>query len=211
MKKYIVYVLLGIYAGLFPIILIKLFGPLITNIGIELLFLTLIIINTLTVIKIVLNYIRYGEKMNPFKKVAKPTYNDMIISELSKLNSYQKSLIIDNNLIVINEAGIFEFARINQKGKLKGNIKDDYWYLNNKKINNPFNLKDGVLNYVIINNGLIFEVTGVWLTSRRLLYNTVDKRLNKKIYSKDEIDKIYNKLINDLRLWNVKMCKINSY
>lgn len=200
MKKYIVYVLLGIYAGLFPIILIKLFGPLITNIGIELLFLTLIIINTLTVIKIVLNYIRYGEKMNPFKKVAKPTYNDMIISELSKLNSYQKSLIIDNNLIVINEAGIFEFARINQKGKLKGNIKDDYWYLNNKKINNPFNLKDGVLNYVIINNGLIFEVTGVWLTSRRLLYNTVDKRLNKKIYNKDEIDKIYNKLINDLRL-----------
>ena len=200
MKKYIVYVLLGIYAGLFPIILIKLFGPLITNIGIELLFLTLIIINTLTVIKIVLNYIRYGEKMNPFKKVVKPTYNDMIISELSKLNSYQKSLIIDNNLIVINEAGIFEFARINQKGKLKGNIKDDYWYLNNKKINNPFNLKDGVLNYVIINNGLIFEVTGVWLTSRRLLYNTVDKRLNKKIYNKDEIDKIYNKLINDFRL-----------
>lgn len=211
MKKYIVYVLLGIYAGLFPIILIKLFGPLITNIGIELLFLTLIIINTLTVIKIVLNYIRYGEKMNPFKKVVKPTYNEMIISELSKLNSYQKSLIIDNNLIVINEAGIFEFARINQKGKLKGNIKDDYWYLNNKKINNPFNLKDGVLNYVIINNGLIFEVTGVWLTSRRLLYNTVDKRLNKKIYNKDEIDKIYNKLINDFRLWNVKMCKINSY
>ncbi len=200
MKKYIVYVLLGIYAGLFPIILIKLFGPLITNIGIELLFLTLIIINTLTVIKIVLNYIRYGEKMNPFKKVVKPTYNEMIISELSKLNSYQKSLIIDNNLIVINEAGIFEFARINQKGKLKGNIKDDYWYLNNKKINNPFNLKDGVLNYVIINNGLIFEVTGVWLTSRRLLYNTVDKRLNKKIYNKDEIDKIYNKLINDFRL-----------
>lgn len=200
MKKYIVYVLLGIYAGLFPIILIKLFGPLITNIGIELLFLTLIIVNTLTVIKIILNYIRYGEKMNPFKKVVKPTYNEMIISELSKLNSYQKSLIIDNNLIVINEAGIFEFARINQKGKLKGNIKDDYWYLNNKKINNPFNLKDGVLNYVIINNGLIFEVTGVWLTSRRLLYNTVDKRLNKKIYNKDEIDKIYNKLINDFRL-----------
>lgn len=200
MKKYIVYVFLGIYAGLFPIILIKLFGPLITNIGIELLFLTLIIINTLTVIKIVLNYIRYGEKMNPFKKVVKPTYNEMIISELSKLNSYQKSLIIDNNLIVINEAGIFEFARINQKGKLKGNIKDDYWYLNNKKINNPFNLKDGALNYVIINNRLIFEVTGVWLTSRRLLYNTVDKRLNKKIYNKDEIDKIYNKLINDFRL-----------
>lgn len=208
MKKY---VLLLIYVMIFPLVLYLVFYKILNNLGILLLYYFLIIVNTLTVIKIVLNYIRYGEKMNPFKKVVKPTYNDMIISELSKLNSYQKSLIIDNNLIVINEAGIFEFARINQKGKLKGNIKDDYWYLNNKKINNPFNLKDGVLNYVIINNGLIFEVTGVWLTSRRLLYNTVDKRLNKKIYNKDEIDKIYNKLINDFRLWNVKMCKINSY
>lgn len=208
MKKY---VLLLIYVMIFPLVLYLVFYKILNNLGILLLYYFLIIVNTLTVIKIVLNYIRYGEKMNPFKKVVKPTYNEMIISELSKLNSYQKSLIIDNNLIVINEAGIFEFARINQKGKLKGNIKDDYWYLNNKKINNPFNLKDGVLNYVIINNGLIFEVTGVWLTSRRLLYNTVDKRLNKKIYNKDEIDKIYNKLINDLRLWNVKMCKINSY
>ncbi len=197
MKKY---VLLLIYVMIFPLVLYLVFYKILNNLGILLLYYFLIIVNTLTVIKIVLNYIRYGEKMNPFKKVVKPTYNEMIISELSKLNSYQKSLIIDNNLIVINEAGIFEFARINQKGKLKGNIKDDYWYLNNKKINNPFNLKDGVLNYVIINNGLIFEVTGVWLTSRRLLYNTVDKRLNKKIYNKDEIDKIYNKLINDLRL-----------
>ena len=200
MKKYIVYVLLGIYAGLFPIILIKLFGPLITNIGIELLFLTLIIINTLTVIKIVLNYIRYGEKMNPFKKVVKPTYNDMIISELSKLNSYQKSLIIDNNLIVINEAGIFEFVRINKSGTIKGNIKDDYWYINDKQIKNPFILRKDTFNYVILNGHLIFNVTGVWLTTRKLLYNTVDKRLNKRVYNKEQIDKIYNKLINDFRL-----------
>ena len=197
MKKY---VLLLIYVMIFPLVLYLVFYKILNNLGILLLYYFLIIVNTLTVIKIVLNYIRYGEKMNPFKKVVKPTYNDMIISELSKLNSYQKSLIIDNNLIVINEAGIFEFARINQKGKLKKNIKDDYWYLNNKKINNPFNLKDGVLNYVIINNGLIFEVTGVWLTSRRLLYNTVDKRLNKKIYDKEEIDKIYNKLVDDFKL-----------
>lgn len=197
MKKY---VLLLIYVMIFPLVLYLIFYKILNNLGILLLYYFLIIINTLTVIKIVLNYIRYGEKMNPFKKVVKPTYNEMIISELSKLNSYQKSLIIDNNLIVINEAGIFEFARINQKGKLKGNIKDDYWYLNNKKINNPFNLKDGALNYVIINNGLIFEVSGVWLTSRRLLYNTVDKRLNKKIYDKEEIDKIYNKLVDDFKL-----------
>lgn len=200
MKKTVVCTFLGIYAGLFPVLLIFLFSPLITNIGIELLFLGIIVLNTGTVIKIGLDYVKYGDKINPFKKIERHTYNDIIIAELSKLNTYQKILTVNNNLIVINEAGIFEFASLNKIGTLRGNIKDDYWYINDKKIKNPFNLKDGALNYVIINNGLIFEVTGVWLTSRRLLYNTVDKRLNKKIYDKEEIDKIYNKLLNSFRI-----------
>ena len=197
MKKY---VLLLIYVMIFPLVLYLVFYKILNNLGILLLYYFLIIVNTLTVIKIVLNYIRYGEKMNPFKKVAKPTYNEMIISELSKLNSYQKSLIIDNNLIVINEAGIFEFVRINQKGKLKGNIKDDYWYINDKQIKNPFILRKDTFNYVILNGHLIFNVTGVWLTTRKLLYNTVDKRLNKRVYNKEQIDKIYNDLSNNVKL-----------
>ena len=138
--------------------------------------------------------------MNPFKKVAKPTYNEMIISELSKLNSYQKSLIIDNNLIVINEAGIFEFVRINKSGTIKGNIKDDYWYINDKQIKNPFILRKDTFNYVILDSHLVFNVNGVWLTTRKLLYNTVDKRLNKRVYNKEQIDKIYNDLSNNVKL-----------
>ena len=197
MKKY---VLLLIYVMIFPLVLYLVFYKILNNLGILLLYYFLITVNTLTVIKIVLNYIRYGEKMNPFKKVVKPTYNEMIISELSKLNSYQKSLIIDNNLIVINEAGIFEFVRINKSGTIKGNIKDDYWYINDKQIKNPFILRKDTFNYVILNGHLIFNVTGVWLTTRKLLYNTVDKRLNKRVYNKEQIDKIYNKLINDFRL-----------
>ena len=197
MKKY---VLLLIYVMIFPLVLYLVFYKILNNLGILLLYYFLIIVNTLTVIKIVLNYIRYGEKMNPFKKVAKPTYNEMIISELSKLNSYQKSLIIDNNLIVINEAGIFEFVRINKSGTIKGNIKDDYWYINDKQIKNPFILRKDTFNYVILNSHLIFNVTGVWLTTRKLLYNTVDKRLNKRVYNKEQIDKIYNDLSNNVKL-----------
>ncbi|HIS91016.1 MAG TPA: hypothetical protein IAC20_05095 [Candidatus Faecisoma merdavium] len=197
MKKY---VLLLIYVMIFPLVLYLVFYKILNNLGILLLYYFLIIVNTLTVIKIVLNYIRYGEKMNPFKKVAKPTYNEMIISELSKLNSYQKSLIIDNNLIVINEAGIFEFVRINKSGTIKGNIKDDYWYINDKQIKNPFILRKDTFNYVILNGHLIFNVTGVWLTTRKLLYNTVDKRLNKRVYNKEQIDKIYNDLSNNVKL-----------
>ena len=196
MKKY---VLLLIYVMIFPLVLYLVFYKILNNLGILLLYYFLIIVNTLTVIKIVLNYIRYGEKMNPFKKVAKPTYNEMIISELSKLNSYQKSLIIDNNLIVINEAGIFEFVRINKSGTIKGNIKDDYWYINDKQIKNPFILRKDTFNYVILNGHLIFNVTGVWLTTRKLLYNTVDKRLNKRVYNKEQIDKIYNDLSNNVK------------
>ncbi len=200
MKKWIICTLLGIYAGLFPVLLVLLFSPLITNIGIELLFLGIIILNTGMVIKIGLDYIRYGDRINPFKKVERHTYNEMIIAELSKLNTYQKTLIVGNNLIVINEAGIFEFVCLNKQGVLKGDIKDEYWLINNKKIKNPFILKQDAFNYVILNSRLTFKVTGVWLTTRRLLYNTVDKRLNKKIYTKDDIDKLYLKLSNSVKL-----------
>ena len=200
MKKWIVCTFLGIYAGLFPVLLIILFSPLITNIGIELLFLSIIILNTGMVIKIGLDYIRYGDRINPFKKVERHTYNEMIIAELSKLNTYQKTLIVGNNLIVIKEAGIFEFVCLNKQGILKGDIKDEYWFINDKKIKNPFILKNDVFNYVILNSRLTFKVTGVWLTTRRLLYNTIDKRLNKKIYTKDNIDKLYLKLSNSVKL-----------
>ena len=60
--------------------------------------------------------------------------------------------------------------------------------------------KQDAFNYVILNSRLTFKVTGVWLTTRRLLYNTVDKRLNKKIYTKEKIDEVYNKLSNSVKL-----------
>ena len=199
-KKFLICLILGIYAGIFPILIVLIFGPFITNIGMELLFLFLIVVNTGTIIKICLDYIRYGDRSLPLKKAERFTNNDMIIAELAKLDTYQKTLVINNNLIVINEAGIFEFVRINKSGTIKGNINDDYWYINDKQIKNPFILRKDTFNYVILNSHLIFNVTGVWLTTRKLLYNTVDKRLNKRVYNKEQIDKIYNDLSNNVKL-----------
>ena len=124
----------------------------------------------------------------------------MIIAELAKLDTYQKTLVINNNLIVINEAGIFEFAKLNIEGKVNGDIKDEYWYIKNKRIKNPFILKENAFNYLILNTNLVFNVSGVWLTTRKLLYNTIDKRLNKRVYNKEQIDKIYNDLSNNVKL-----------
>ena len=200
MKKSIIYSIFIIYIIVFAVFLLRIFNPMLNNFGIVMLYFALVFLNAGMVIKIMIHYDKYGDKINPFKKIERYSNNDMIITELSKLNTYQKTLIVGNNLIVINEAGVFEFVSLNKQGIIKGDIKDEYWFINDKKIKNPFILKKNAFNYVILNSRLTFEVTGVWLTTRRLLYNTIDKRLNKRVYNKEKIDKIYNELSNSVKL-----------
>ena len=207
MKRVFMIVILIIYVALFPLILAFVLSPVLTNMGILLLYFFLIILNTGTIVKIILDYIRYGDRSLPLKKVERFSNNDMIIAELNKLDTYQKTLVINNNLIVINEAGVFEFAKLNIEGKVKGDIKDEYWYIKSKRIKNPFTLKENAFNYLILNINLVFNVTGVWLTTRKLLYNTVDKRLNKRVYNKEQIDKIYNDLSNNVKLEDISCQK----
>lgn len=194
MKKYLICILLAIYALLLPTVIIFLFGDFVTNTLIEFLFLLLIILNTMIIIKIEIDYIKYGEKVNPFRKIKKHSNNELIIAQLMNLDTYQKYLIIDKNLVVINESGIFEFATFNKRGVLKGNIKDKEWIIDGRKISNPFIIKEDIFHYFIIQSPISFKVTGVWLTTKRLIYNTLEKRLNKKIYTKEKIDELYNNL-----------------
>ena len=200
MKKSIIYSIFIIYIIVFAVFLLRIFNPMLNNFGIVMLYFALVFLNTGMVIKIMIHYDKYGDKINPFKKIERYSNNDMIVTELSKLNTYQKTLIVGNNLIVINEAGVFEFVSLNKQGIIKGDIKDEYWFINDKKIKNPFILKKNAFNYVILNSKLTFEVTGIWLTTRRLLYNTIDKRLNKRVYNREKIDKIYNELSNSVKL-----------
>ena len=195
MKRYFFYSFVIIYVIFAPIIVYRILGVFMLNSFLSVLLTCISIIfavlNTITVVKLIINYDKYG---SPFKKIKKYTTNELIISEINNLNTYQKTLIVNNNLIVVNESGIFEFATIRRSGTLKGDIKDSEWTINDKKVNNPFIVKDNIAHYFILQPGIIFKVSGVWLTTRRFIYNTLEKRLNKRIYNKEKIDQIYNDL-----------------
>ncbi len=198
MKKSLIYALAFIYIVISPIIVYLFLNLFMFNSFISFplhcLFYVFIVINTLTVIKLIINNERYGVLANPFRKIREYTNNELIIAEINNLKSFNKTLIINNNLIVINESGIFEFATINKTGILKGDIHDSEWTINNKKIPNPFIIKEDIFHYFIINGGISFQVTGVWLTTRRFVYNTLEQRLNKKIYNPEQINKIYDEI-----------------
>ena len=195
MKKSLFFAFAIIYVIVAPIVVLRIFNLLMFNsfisIPLTCLFFIFTISNTITVVKLMINYDKYG---SPFKKIRRYTDNELIISEINNLNTYQKIMVINNNLIVINEAGIFEFATIRRSGNLKGDIKDSEWTINDKKVNNPFIIKDNIAHYFILQPGIIFKVTGVWLTTRKFIYNTLEKRLNEKKYNKEKIDQIYNDL-----------------
>lgn len=195
MKKSLFFAFAIIYVIVAPIVVLRIFNLLMFNsfisIPLTCLFFIFTISNTITVVKLMINYDKYG---SPFKKIRRYTDNELIISEINNLNTYQKILVINNNLIVINESGVFEFATIRRSGTLKGDIKDSEWTINDKKVNNPFIIKDDIAHYFILQPGIIFKVTGVWLTTRKFIYNTLEKRLNEKKYNKEKIDQIYNDL-----------------
>ena len=195
MKKSLFFAFAIIYVIISPIIVYRVISEFMLNsflsVPLTCIFFVFVILNTLTVIKLMIDYDRYG---SPFKKIKRYTDNELIISEISNLKTYQKTLIINHNLIVINESGIFEFATLNKSVILKGDINDLEWTINDKKINNPFIIKDNIYHYFIIRSGIVFKVTGVWLTTRRFIYNTLEKRLNERVYTKEKIDQIYNDL-----------------
>ena len=195
MKKSLFFAFAIIYVIISPIIVYRVISEFMLNsflsVPLTCIFFVFVILNTLTVIKLMIDYDRYG---SPFKKIKRYTDNELIISEISNLKTYQKTLIINHNLILINESGIFEFATLNKSGILKGDINDLEWTINDKKINNPFIIKDNIYHYFIIRSGIVFKVTGVWLTTRRFIYNTLEKRLNERVYTKEKIDQIYNDL-----------------
>lgn len=198
LKNILIYTLAILYVIIFPVITLKILNYFMLNamlsIALGMLFLALVIFNTLTVFKLLVNYDRDGKFTSPFRKIKIYSDNELIVAEMNNLKTYQKTLIIGNNLIVINEAGVFEFVTLNKMGTLKGDINDDEWTINDKKIKNPFIIKENIYHYFIIRGNLVFKVTGVWLTTRSLIYNTMDKRLNKRIYDAKKIDKIYDSL-----------------
>lgn len=115
-------------------------------------------------------------------------------NELNKINTYQKIIILDNKLIVINCAGVFEIAYIDNKGNLKGDINGK-WYLNDEEISNLFTLKgENIFNYLIPNGKIKYELIGVRLLPRAKVYIVIEKCLNKKVYTESDIERKYKEI-----------------
>lgn len=145
--------------------------------------------------KIMREYNQYGKKIIPNRKVKAVSNTELLASEISEVKSYQKMLIFKNHIIVINEAGIFEFVTYQKKVKIVGNVQEDYVYINGKKQKNPFVIKEyPVYYYFILDHGIHIQMSGIRLVTKSALVITLEKHLNKKIYTKEQIDKMYYEL-----------------
>ena len=189
-KKYSI-IIFGIMLPFLLIFLLKLLNLPTT------IFVILSIIIILIFIKVCKDYITYGKKIFKFKSTLNYNELELISKDIEKINTYQKIIVKDNKIIVINKAGTFEFVLFNEKGFLKGNIKDTNWYLDDKKINNPFTIKSEFkYNYFIVNGLCIFK-TDVSLVTKSNVYYEICKYLNKEVYNKEKIDEMYGVLYGD--------------
>lgn len=148
----------------------------------------------LTFIKICENYTKYGKKIFKFKTTLDYNELQLISKDIEKIDTYQKIIIKDNKIIIINKAGMFELILFNEKGIIKGNIQDENWYLNNEKINNPFTIKDEFkYNYFIVTGSCLYQ-TDAKLVTKSNIYYEISKYLNKEIYDNKKIDELYEVL-----------------
>ena len=146
------------------------------------------------VYKLVKDYNISEKKLFNFSLKKKYSELDVLSYELKQANGYQKTLVINNNIILLTKAGVFEFSNFKCIGTLKGNINDEKWFVNDKEIKNPFILKD-INSYLITNLGIKYEVSGVRLISKGNILNIVEKSKNKDCLTIEQIDKIYNNLM----------------
>lgn len=157
----------------------------------------IIILYILAIFKIIINHFKYKND-KPLKKIKLYSYIEVLANELNKINTYQKIIVLDNKLIIINFAGVFEIVYIDSKGQLKGDINGP-WYLNNEKIINPFSLKEeNVFSYLISNGKIKYELKGIRLVPRNKIYIVIEQHLNKKIYTEKDIDNKYNEIKNNM-------------
>lgn len=130
--------------------------------------------------------------LNPFKKYNKVNEFELFINDIEKLPTYKKIIKGNDGFILIDEAGIFEVRFIYCNGILKGNINDEKWHNKKKEIDNPFILKgNNIIRYLVLTRNMVAQVTDIRLVTKYSLTFTLERHLNKRIFTKEQIDKEY--------------------
>lgn len=139
---------------------------------------------------------RKGKKgLNIFKKYDSINEVNMFLTDIENIKGYKKLIKEKNGFILINEAGVFEVRFIYFRGVVEGDIKDLNWKAKNGEIKNPFILKEEKLfQYLVLTKNMLSKIKNVRLVTKTRLVFVLEKHLNKKIYTKEDIDRIYNNI-----------------
>lgn len=165
------------------------------------------------IINIIIDKKKGLSNQNLLKKrdISKSDINTLIIN-LDKLKGYKKIFTHDKYLIVITEYAINAVLVCDYYGILSGNECDSMWNLNNGKINNKIAnplvdfykyLSDienklnniNIKKYILLggNSLLRIPIKNIKVIRRNNIFYTLSTRKDGKIYTIEEIDKIYKK------------------
>lgn len=178
----------------------------------------IIIVLILTAIKIFIDYRKYGKKVfSSFKKTeAINIFRKSLEISIKNLNSYYRIINIDeNNFILILESGIYVINLCDYQGMITGDVKDKMLTLkanteNEEKLNNPILIvKENIMDlknklsiniggYVLLKKGCLFSVlnrTDIKVIPATAFYYHFSKLVSTKIYSKEQVDSLYEKIV----------------
>lgn len=178
----------------------------------------LIVVLILTLIKVWIDYKKYGKKIfSPFKK-----HKDINIFEktlemsIKNLNSYYKIIKLnDSNFILLIESGIYVINLCNYEGMITGNVNAAKLVLkantaSQEKLDNPVFLVQEIIKklnqkienkidgYVLLKKGCLFSVlnrTDIKIIPANAFYYHFSKLISDKIYDEKQIDSLYEKIV----------------
>ena len=178
--------------------------------------LLLLAIIIFTIVKIIIEYKKYGNTVfRIFKKEVNNNYDDeTLINLIKKSNNYYRIIKQENSLfkfILITSSGIYAFYISNYNGLLYGEVDNSYLSLKTNikqttKVENFLNAIQKDLNndkydinkLIITRNNLTINVLKMKnidvIKIKNLYYYFIKKNKNIVKYSNKEIDKIANEL-----------------
>lgn len=178
----------------------------------------IIIVLIITLIKILIDYKKYGKKVFSLVKKNKNiniTKQNLELS-IKNLKSYYKLIRIDEkNLILILESGIYVIHLFEYDGLVSGDIDSKTINIREKtrakkEVINPVYIVKDIINklkekvddninaYILLKNGCVFSIlnrTNIKIISVNAFYYHLSKLNNNKKYDKNKIDEIYEIIV----------------
>lgn len=146
---------------------------------------------------------------NPFRNIKEKTEIDYVVMVINELKIYKKTIIKNDEILLISQKGIFFLKVLNYKDRVSGNLDSKYFDLElgikkykirNKIINYEKEyieykklIEKEIKKYIVIrndNNLIIKDLKDIKIVNLKKLYYELDKY--NIVYTKKQVDTIYN-------------------